>query len=106
MHRCRKRWTWKGDDYASGRIENPRIDIDKLGLSPCPCVAAERAGAGDYIGARELLMEVLGTDLRCLDGHAHLGNIEFEHSPEIAIVHYEIGIRIGELSFPPEAQHA
>jgi hypothetical protein len=31
-----KRWTWKGDDYASGRIENPRIAIDKLGLSPLP----------------------------------------------------------------------
>lgn len=31
-----KRWTWKGDDYASGRIENPRIAIDELGLLPLP----------------------------------------------------------------------
>ena len=31
-----KRWTWKGDDYASGRIENSRIAIDKLGLPPLP----------------------------------------------------------------------
>jgi hypothetical protein len=46
-------------------------------------------------------MEVLGTDLRCLDAHAHLGNLEFEHSPKLAIVHYEIGMRIGELSLPP-----
>jgi hypothetical protein len=154
-----KRWTWKGDDYASGRIENPRIDIDKLGLPPLPlhggdlvdlravsepyrrpdpytalwrkltaknragfkmdpiawgqfpgaddeenptCEAAELAGAGDHIGARELLMEVLGTDLRCLDAHAHLGNLEFDHSPKLAIIHYEIGMRIGELSLPPD----
>ena len=154
-----KRWTWKGDDYASGRIENPRIDIDKLGLSPLPlcdgelvdlraiyepyrspdpyaalwrkltanpragfemdpiawgqfpgaddeenpiCEAAELAGAGDPLGARELLMDVLGTDLRCLDAHAHLGNLEFDHSPKQALVHYEIGMRIGELSLPPD----
>jgi len=32
------------------------------------CEASERAGAGDDIGARELLMEALGTDLRCLGG--------------------------------------
>jgi hypothetical protein len=36
-----KRWTWKGDDYASGRIENPRIDIDKLSLSPLPLRGGE-----------------------------------------------------------------
>jgi hypothetical protein len=153
-----KRWTWKGDDYASGRIENPRIVVDELGLLPLPlrggelvdlrstsepyrrpdpyaplwgkltvkpradfrmdpiawgrfpgagddenptCEASERAAAGDYIGARELLMEALGTDLRCLDGHAHLGNLEFDYSPKLAIVHYEIGMRIGELSLPP-----
>ena len=154
-----KRWTWKGDDYASGRIENPRIEIEKLGLIALPlsggdlvdlreisepfrrpdpyaplwrkltatsrpdfrmdpiawgqfpgageednptCDAAELAEAGDYIGARDLLMETLGTDLRCLDAHAHLGNHKFDDSPERAIVHYEIGIRIGELSFPPD----
>jgi len=28
----KKRWTWRGDAYASGDIENPRIDIAKLGL--------------------------------------------------------------------------
>ncbi|MGH8220295.1 MAG: tetratricopeptide repeat protein [Steroidobacteraceae bacterium] len=152
-----KRWSWKGDDYASGGMENPRIAIDKLGLTPLPlrggelvdlrsayepyrrpdpyaplwrkmtakpradfqmdpiawgqfpeaddeenptCEAAERAETGDYLGARELLMEALGTDLRCLDAHAHLGNLEFDHSPKRAIVHYEIGMRIGEFSLP------
>jgi hypothetical protein len=31
-----KRWTWRGDAYASGAIENPRIAIAKLGLAPLP----------------------------------------------------------------------
>ena len=157
----KKRWTWRGDAYASGEIENPRIDIAKLGLTPLPlkefdlaydlrsayeafrspdpyaplwrkltakpracydmdpsawgafpdakekdiddnptCDAAELAEAGDVEGARELLMDVLLRDLRCIDAHAHLGNLEFDRSPERAVVHYEIGIRIGELSLP------
>ena len=45
-------------------------------------------------------METLGADLRCIDAHAHLGNLLFDRSPERAMVHYEIGIRIGELSLP------
>ena len=56
--------------------------------------------AGDLDAARELLMETLGADLRCIDAHAHLGNLVFDRSPERAMLHYEIGIRIGELSLP------
>ncbi len=152
-----RRWTWRGDAYASGRIENPRIDVAKLGLEPLPleggelddvasysepyrrpdpyaplwrkltakprpsfefdgiawgalpglcadenptCDAAELVEAGDREGARELLMETLGADLRCIDAHAHLGNLVFDRSPERAMVHYEMGMRIGELSLP------
>lgn len=156
----KRRWLWKGDAYASGDIENPRIDIVKLGLSPLPleeieracdlrsayepyrrpdpyaplwrtltakrrpsfemdpiawgafpdadlednptCDAAELAEVGDLEGARELLMDVLMVDLRCIDAHAHLGNLEFDHSPLQAMAHYEVGIRIGELSLPPD----
>ena len=29
-----RRWTWRGDSYASGMIENPRVDVAKLGLEP------------------------------------------------------------------------
>lgn len=151
-----RRWRWR-DAYASGRIENPRIEVERLGLVPLPlrggeledlrrgcepyrrpdpyaplwrtltakrrasfemdpiawgelpgmdpeenptCEAAELAAAGDREGARELLMDVLGRDLRCIDAHAHLGNLEFERDPEQAILHYEIGVRIGELSLP------
>jgi hypothetical protein len=153
-----KQWTWQDDAYASGTIENPRIDVAKLGLTPLPlqggdledlrsayepyrhpdpyarlwrkltakprpsyemdpiawgafpgrdieenptCDAAELAEAGDEAGARKLLMGVLGIDLRCIDAHAHLGNLEFDQSPELAMIHYEMGIRIGELSLPP-----
>ncbi len=152
-----KRWLWRGDPYASGRIEDARIDVARLGLAPLPleggepddvasysepyrrpdpyaplwrqltakprpsyefdgiawgalpglsidenptCHAAELAEAGDREGACALLMDVLGTDLRCLDAHAHLGNLAFDSSPERARVHYEIGMRIGELSLP------
>jgi len=154
-----KRWIWKGDAYANGAIENPRIAIGELGFEPLPldggvledlrsayepyespdpyaplwrrltakprvgyemdpiawgalpgrdpddnptCDAAELSAAGDRESAREILMEVLGEDLRCIDAHAHLGNLEFDRSPERAMLHYEIGIRVGELSLPPD----
>jgi hypothetical protein len=39
--------------------------------------------------------------VRCLDAHAHLGNLLFDYVPEIAMRHYEVGLRIGELSLGP-----
>jgi hypothetical protein len=54
--------------------------------------------AGDLAGARRILMAVLAADLRCLDAHAHLGNLWFDGSPSDALRHYEVGVRIGELS--------
>lgn len=60
--------------------------------------AVELKEAGDYLGAHRMLMALLATDLRCLDAHAHLGNLVFDHSPEKAIRHYEVGVRIGDLS--------
>jgi tetratricopeptide (TPR) repeat protein len=86
--------SFKFDGIAWGAF--PGVDPEE---NPT-CDAAELAEAGDVEGARELLMDVLGTDLRCLDAHAHLGNLEFESSAERAMVHYEIGMRIGELSLP------
>lgn len=62
----KRRWTWRGDTYASGKIiEDPRINMER----------------GDLDGARGLLMEVLGTDLRCLDAHAQPGSMVFDHYP-------------------------
>lgn len=54
--------------------------------------------AGDFAGAYKTLMELCQADLRCLDAHAHLGNFAFDTRPEEAIRHYEVGLRIGELS--------
>jgi hypothetical protein len=60
--------------------------------------AVELKAAGDSLGAERKLMSLLAADLRCLDAHAHLGNFVFDHSPEKAIRHYEVGVRIGNLS--------
>jgi hypothetical protein len=64
-----------------------------------PIIASnELKEQGDFTGARQILMQLLASDLRCLDAHAHLGNLIFDSRPEDAIKHYEIGMRIGELS--------
>jgi tetratricopeptide (TPR) repeat protein len=60
--------------------------------------ASELHAGGDPAGARRLLMKMLAADLRCLDAHAHLGNFAFDCLPEQALRHYEVGVRIGELS--------
>lgn len=54
--------------------------------------------ADDLPAAWKLLMEACQADLRCLDAHAHLGNMVFKAWPKEAILHYEAGLRIGELS--------
>jgi len=54
--------------------------------------------AGDYGAAQKILMDLCQADLRCLDAHAHLGNFSFNYRPAVAIRHYEVGVRIGELS--------
>jgi tetratricopeptide (TPR) repeat protein len=54
--------------------------------------------AGERAEAIKILMEMCKADLRCLDAHSHLGNLVFDHRPQDAIRHYEVGLRIGELS--------
>jgi hypothetical protein len=75
----------------------PGEDPDDLDTDPI-LEAVELKEAGDSPGARRILMSLLAADLRCLDAHAHLGNFAFDHFPEKAIRHYEVGVRIGELS--------
>jgi hypothetical protein len=58
----------------------------------------ERKESGDAEGAYRMLMDLCQTDLRCLDAHAHLANLAWDHRPKDAIRHYEAGFRIGELS--------
>ena len=60
---------------------------------------------GDRSGARKTLMELCQADLRCLDAHSHLGNFVFNSRPQDAIRHYEVGLRIGELSLGPDLDY-
>ena len=64
--------------------------------------AIERRDAGDAEGAQEILGKVLEADLRCLDAHSLLGNLHFRLTPAWALPHYEVGVRIGELSLGSE----
>jgi hypothetical protein len=75
----------------------PGEDPDDPGTDPI-LESIELKEAGDYGEAHRKLMNLLMVDLRCLDAHAHLGNLVFDHEPEKAIRHYEVGVRIGELS--------
>jgi hypothetical protein len=54
--------------------------------------------AGDSHGALRALMDLLAADLRCLDAHAHLGNLAFPRDPDMAVRSYDMGVRIGEIS--------
>lgn len=75
----------------------PGMDYDELFSSPI-IKSNDCKDAGDIKGADRFLMDLCQVDLRCLDAHAHLGNLVFDHTAEDAIRHYEIGFRIGELS--------
>lgn len=60
--------------------------------------AVDLKNNGDASAAYDILTELCRADLRCLDAHAHLGNFKFKHFQMIALSHYEVGMRIGELS--------
>jgi hypothetical protein len=75
----------------------PGEDLDEPDTDPI-LEAVDLKEAGDSLGAQRKLMSLLAGDLRCLDAHAHLGNFVFDHFPEKAIRHYEVGVGIGELS--------
>lgn len=68
------------------------IDTDPIGQ------AVDLKEAGDYVESSQVLNRLLIADLRCLDAHAHLGNLEFDHRPKVAIRYYDIGRQVGELS--------
>ena len=55
---------------------------------------------GEVGMGQDILMNEIIADMRCLDAHAHLGNFLIDSRPEKAILHYKIGMRIGELSLP------
>ncbi len=75
----------------------PGMDLDDPFSDPV-IEASELSQAGDISGARQLLMQLLEMDMRCLDAYAHLGNLDFDSFPESAIKYFKAGVRIGELS--------
>ena len=79
----------------------PGRDPDDFDSDPI-CESNDLKDAGDRAAAYKLLMELGQGDLRCLDAHAHLGNFVSDHGPKDAIRHYEVGVRIGELSLPSD----
>ncbi|MBM3789771.1 MAG: cytoplasmic protein, partial [Acidobacteria bacterium] len=78
----------------------PGLDPDDIDSDPI-CESNDFKDAGDPEAAERILMQLCEADLRCLDAHAHLGNLVFDHSPKDALRHYEVGFRIGELSLGP-----
>lgn len=95
---------WEKEIKAAG--PRPEYEMEKIVPSEDPndfdsdpiLEAVELKDDGDPVGANQLLNGLLIADLRCLDAHAHLGNLAFDLSPEIALRHYDIGRQIGELS--------
>ncbi len=85
------------DPIAWGALPDAKDPEENL-----TCDAVDFADEGKPERARDLLMQVLRRDLRCIDAHVQLGNLEFDHSAHRALRHYEMGIRIGELSFPKD----
>jgi tetratricopeptide (TPR) repeat protein len=60
--------------------------------------ANELRDRGQLGRAKKLLEKLLIKDVRCLDAHAHLGNIAFDNDVRTALDHYQRGVLIGELS--------
>jgi hypothetical protein len=58
--------------------------------------------AGGRREAVRILMDLCDKDLRCLDAHAHLGNLVFEHRPQDALPHFAVGVRLDELALGPD----
>jgi tetratricopeptide (TPR) repeat protein len=79
----------------------PGVDWDDIDDDPI-VEAAELTSTGYPADARRLLMNLLARDLRCLDAYAHLGNICFARAPDAALRHYQVGIRIDELTLGPD----
>jgi tetratricopeptide (TPR) repeat protein len=90
---CGPRPAYEMEQVVPG-LKSEDIDVDTDPISQ----AVERKEAGDIVDADQQLTELLIADLRCLDAHAHLGNLEFDQRPEMALRHYDVGRQIGEWS--------
>ena len=78
----------------------PGVDPDDYDSDPI-CESNDLKNSGDFDAAFKILIDLCQADLRCLDAHSHLGSFVFDSMPEMALRHYEVGLRIGELSLGP-----
>lgn len=101
------------DDWAKYLLEaGPRpmyefkpglTETDHEDFESNPLIQASKLNVlGEGRKARDLLMDLLAQDLRCLDAHALLGDFLFESAPELALRHYAMGVNIGKLSLGPD----
>jgi hypothetical protein len=94
-------------DWARAAIAwGPRPDVEMQQILPGAdpddpfsdpvCRANDLKDAGHFWPAYQTLMGLCAADLRCLDAHAHLGNLMWDMGAERALPHYEVGVRLGE----------
>jgi hypothetical protein len=75
----------------------PGVDPEDFDSDPI-LEANELRDSGEITRAKKLLEGLLVKDVRCLDAHAHLGNMDFDRDARAALEHYRRGVLIGELS--------
>ena len=80
----------------------PEVAVESRWEKDPIVAAAELAGRGELGEAEDLLGDLLTADLRCLDAHAHLGNLELRSqwpgAPDRAGRHYRAGLEIAALT--------
>lgn len=75
----------------------PGMDPEDFDSDPI-MQANDLKDSGKIARAKKLLEGLLIKDIRCLDAHAHLGNMAFDRDARTALDHYSRGVQIGELS--------
>lgn len=65
--------------------------------------------SGEHAMCQKILSEMLRQDLRCIDAHAHLGNLFLDGfwgqaNPARALRHYQIGVAIAERALAPDGR--
>ena len=96
--------------------ERREVELEQILPDPYTKLQVEEDGileslawrhAGESEQSEKLLSEMLRQDLRCIDAHAHLGNLQMEGywgtpDPEQALRHYRVGVEIAERSLAPD----
>ncbi len=83
--------SWAKKIIKHGR--RPQFEMEQVipGEDPDDCSdpvieSNEKKDSGDFSSAYDILMGLCRADLRCLDAHAHLGNLSFDTRPNWRIV--------------------